>query len=203
MFDFAGVLTYTPTRLMAERAARFGYDLPAVMPHMLGPLHEDTDHPWHRIERGEITLAEHAELMAPIWEANGFKRHMPPPSSADMTAAIEPCEPMVEAARAIRAGGTKTAIISNNIREWDWRGLIDADHLVDEVIDSSWVGLRKPDPAIFQLAMNRLGLADPTRCLFLDDFEWNLAGAAELGMQTRHVTDPVQAAADLRALLDV
>ncbi len=74
--------------------------------------------------------------------------------------------------------------------------MLNADSLVDVVIDSCEVGVRKPNPAIYQLTTDRLGIA-PDRCLFLDDFPWNLTPAVELGMQVQHVTDPVSGAAKL------
>ncbi len=98
---------------------------------------------------------------------------------------------MVAAARDARAAGYRTAIVSNMVSDWSaWRTVIDAEALVDVVIDSSDVGLRKPSEAIFRLALDRLGVR-AERSIFLDDFEWNLLGAAAIGMQTMHVTDTV------------
>ena len=109
---------------------------------------------------------------------------------------------MLEAATAARRSGRRTAILSNNIRDWQWRDLVGADDLVDVVVDSCEVGLRKPDEAVYRLTMERLGVDDPSRCVFLDDFAWNLAPAQRLGMRTLHVTDPVVAAAELQVLLE-
>ena len=69
------------------------------------------------------------------------------------------------------------------------------------MIDSCEVGLRKPSPAIFELTVERLGVPAFERCLFLDDFPWNVAAAEALGFQTIHVTDPVATAAALRSRL--
>ena len=106
---------------------------------------------------------------------------------------------MIEAVRAVRSAGYRTAILTNNIKEWGaWRTLWDADNLVDVVIDSCEVGMRKPNPEIFELTVEQLG-TPIDRTLFLDDFPWNIEGAEAVGLQTMHVTDPVAAAA---ALLD-
>jgi len=113
-------------------------------------------------------------------------------------AMLRPIPEMIDAARAVRAAGYRTAILTNNVREWgSWRTRWDADNLVDVVVDSSQVGLRKPNPAIFELTVEQLG-SPMERTLFLDDFPWNIAGADAVGLQTMHVTDPVAAAAALR-----
>ena len=106
---------------------------------------------------------------------------------------------MIDAARAVRAAGYRTAILTNNIKEWgSWRTIWDADNLVDVVVDSCEVDMRKPNADIFELTVDQLG-SPMERTLFLDDFPWNITGAEAVGLQTMHVTDPVAAAA---ALLD-
>ena len=203
IFDFGGVLTTSPSALMARKAAEAGHDIGEVMHLLLGPLEEDTNHPWHRIERGEITLDELTEDMIGVFEAAGHARPVTPPTSDEMNEAIEPAVEMIDLARAARASGRRTAILSNNIRDWDWRPIVGADNLVDEIVDSCEVGLRKPDEAIYQLTMDRLGVSDPTRCVFIDDFAWNIPPAQRIGMHTVHVTDPAVAATELRGLLDL
>jgi putative hydrolase of the HAD superfamily len=109
---------------------------------------------------------------------------------------------MIDTARAVRAAGYRTAILTNNTKEWGaWRAAWDADNLVDVVVDSCEVDLRKPNPAIFELTVELLGGPPIDRCLFLDDFPWNVAAAEALGFHTMQVTDPVAAAADVRRLL--
>jgi putative hydrolase of the HAD superfamily len=71
------------------------------------------------------------------------------------------------------------------VREWEplWRAkLPEVDELFEVVVDSAFVGLRKPDPAIFRLTLDRLGGVAPERCVFLDDLDVNCAAARELGM---------------------
>lgn len=84
------------------------------------------------------------------------------------------------------------------VSDWSsWRTVVDVDQLVDVVTDSSEVGLRKPNEAVYLLALERLGTV-AERSIFLDDFEWNLAGASVVGMQMMYVSDTVTAAAELR-----
>lgn len=203
IFDFGGVLTSSPTSIMAARAAEFGHDIRDVMPLLLGPFEEDTDHPWHRIERGEISFDEMVEAMVGVFAEAGVPRPMSPPPGDRVVAAMTAIPEMLEVAAAARRSGRRTAILSNNIRDWDWRPVVGADELVDVVVDSSEVGLRKPDEAIYRLTMERLGIDDASRCVFLDDFVWNLAPAQRLGMHTIHVTDQAAAAGELRAFLEL
>ena len=84
------------------------------------------------------------------------------------------------------------------VSDWSgWRGVIDGESLVDVVIDSSEVGLREPDHAIFRLVLDRPGVS-AERTVFLDDFEWDLAGIAAVGMHGNHVVDPLASASELR-----
>jgi putative hydrolase of the HAD superfamily len=201
IFDFAGVLSSSPGEAMAAGMAEFDVDPMTFMSIVMGPLHEDGDHPWHELERGRISMDEYLDAIELLWRAEGFDSFPTPPRGGDLMATLRPIPEMIEAARAVRASGYRTAILTNNVREWgSWRAAWDADNLVDVVIDSSEVGLRKPNPDIFELTVQRLGTT-VERTLFLDDFPWNIAGAQAFGLQTMHVTDPVAAARDLVARL--
>jgi putative hydrolase of the HAD superfamily len=113
-------------------------------------------------------------------------------------------EAMIDAVRRVRAAGHRTALLTNNAREWEatWRVLMPFDELFDVILDSSAVGLRKPDPAIYRLTCERLGL-DPAECLFVDDLECNVAAARALGMEALLCSDgPATAVEVLRRMLD-
>lgn len=199
IFDFAGVLSSSPGEAMAAGMQGFDVDIRTFMSIVMGPLHEDGDHPWHRLERGTITMHEYLTAIEELWRAEGFDSFPTPPLEHDVMAMLRPVPEMIDAARSVRAAGYRTAILTNNVREWgSWRRAWDADNLVDVVVDSSEVGMRKPNADIFDLTVERLG-TPAERTLFLDDFPWNIAGAETFGLQTMHVTDPVAAAA---ALLD-
>lgn len=195
IFDMGGVLTTSPAKMMSALAEQHDITLEQFLPIALGPLDTDGDHPWHEVERGRMSLADFREAIVPMWKAAGYSSFPSPPD--DPAGGLRPVPEMLAAVTAVRAAGHATAILSNNIREWSsWKRMLNADSLVDVVVDSSDVGLRKPNPAIYQLTADRLGIA-PDRCLFLDDFPWNLGPAAELGMRVQHVTDPVAGAAEL------
>jgi putative hydrolase of the HAD superfamily len=113
-------------------------------------------------------------------------------------------EVVVAAARALREQGVLTALVTNNAREFraGWRRLLPLAELFDAVIDSSEVGLRKPDPAIFALALRELGGVAPEHAVFLDDFPGNVAAARRLGMHGVLVEDdPAAALAELARLV--
>jgi epoxide hydrolase-like predicted phosphatase len=189
---------------MMAMVADLDVDVGAMLSIMLGPLDVDGDHPWHRLERGEITTDQYATDIEPMWRAIGATSFPPLPRGDEFLELLQPAPEMIATARDVRAAGYCTAILTTNTREWAvWREAWDADRLVDVVVDSCQVGLRKPNPAIFELTVELLGGPAIDRTLFLDDFPWNVAAAAAMGFQTMHVTDSIVAAADLRRLLDL
>ena len=115
-------------------------------------------------------------------------------------------EVVILAVRDLRARGITTAILTNNVREYGdmWRERIDADAHFDVIVDSCLEGIRKPDPAIYLLALERLAIpaADAHRAVFLDDFEQNVHAARGVGMHGIVVgPDPRPALAELEALV--
>lgn len=109
---------------------------------------------------------------------------------------------MADAVRQVKNAGYKTALLTNISRDGEamWRGLIPVEDLFDVVIDSSKVGLRKPDPRIYELTCERLGVS-ADRCMFIDDLACNVDAAAQLGMHTIQCMDPVDAADQVVQLL--
>ena len=177
IFDLGGVIMRNGSP--ADLARRFpGFDPAVVLPILMGPYHEDTDHPWHRLERGELTLAEVRAANLAALEAAGVGP-LPPP----MEMAFEANEDMVELVRDLRRSGLRTGLLTNNARELRerWWGLLPYDELFDDVLDSHEVGMRKPNPAIYRLALERLG-ATAARTAFLDDIASNVAAAQTEGM---------------------
>ncbi len=201
LFDFGGVFMPSPFSAVREYGTRQGIDPDRALALLFGAYDRDTDHPWHRLERGELSLiaARQAimDLGAPehridLFEALGSLR--------DTTVRPD----VVQVARDARALGVKTAIVTNNIREFGngWRAMLPVDELFDAVVDSAHVGFRKPDPRIFRLALERLGGAAPEAAVFLDDFHGNVAAAERLGIRGILVEDDHRPAINaLRALL--
>lgn len=94
------------------------------------------------------------------------------------------------------------AMLTNNVREWEphWRAMLPVDELFELVVDSSAVGMRKPDREIFELTLARLGKR-PQECVFIDDLPHNCEAAAALGMRVVQFYDTDQAISQLGAAL--
>ena len=107
---------------------------------------------------------------------------------------------VVDMVRRLKVAGVRNAIITNNIAEFReaWRQMIPVDELFEEVVDSSAEGIRKPDPAIYHLALERLGGLAPQETVFLDDAISNVEAARSLGIHGIHVKeDPTSAMEEL------
>ena len=111
-------------------------------------------------------------------------------------------EPFVEYMRELRGRGYRMAICTNNVREWDplWRAMVPVDEIFDVVIDSSAVGSRKPEPRIYELTLQALGV-DAAAAVLVDDIEINCTAARELGMRAVWFQTTGQAMAETEAAL--
>ncbi len=204
LFDFGGVFTPSPFDAAEELGASLGAPPGRVLEIVFGPYHEDTNHPWHRLERGEIPLLEARDAIIALGAAEGIDTD--PFRLFARMGANGARAPMVERAQRIVAHGYRTALVTNNAHEFrdGWRKLVPADELFQVIVDSSEVGMRKPDPRMFELALARLGGIAPERALFLDDAASNVAAAEKLGIRSVLVrTDLRDALAALDTLLEV
>ena len=203
IWDYGGVFSASPFGAMAGVAREMGVDPQRYLEIVFGPYDEDTDHPWHRLERGEVRLeAARAEIQAlgrgegidadPLHLFAAMGR-----SGAGMRAEV------VDVARGLKSAGLGTALVTNNAAEFRdyWRRSIPLDELFHHVIDSSEVGVRKPDPRIFELALAKLGVP-AARAVFLDDYAGNVAAARRVGMRGVLVSDDyAEALAELARLV--
>ena len=118
--------------------------------------------------------------------------------------ALEPNLPMIELMRDLRSRGHRMALLTNNVREWEplWRSLVPVDEIFELIVDSAFVGMRKPDRPIYELTLERLGDGITAKdCMFVDDVIVNVEAARELGMSAVHFRDNEQAIAEIRAAL--
>jgi len=194
LFDFAGVLTSSP---WVALTAAGGGDLELL----IGSYAEDTDHPWHQVERGEMAIADWAVAVTELGKAQGVEVDFTPLGS--MLADMLVHDVVVERVRSLRVEGYRLGLITNNVREGSamWRSKVPVDELFDVVVDSSEVGMRKPNPAIFHHTLELLGGVPPAEAVFLDDAPGNVAGAQRVGLHAILVEDPETAVADLDAIL--
>ena len=162
------------------------------------------DNAWARVERGELD----ADGFVALFEQEAAALGAPLPARdvlgivTGASSARHVARPvMLQLLTDLRAHGLKLALITNNIRPL--RESADADWVFDTfdvVVESSLVGTRKPEPAIYRLALDPLGVS-PDRAVMLDDLGINLKPARALGMATIKVLDAEQGAADLHQLL--
>lgn len=194
LFDFAGVLTSSPW--VALTAAGGGN-----LELLIGSYEEDTDHPWHQVERGEMAIADWAVAVAETGRQQGIEVDFTPLQA--MLGELTLHEPILERVRTLRIEGYKLGLVTNNVREGSamWRSLVPVDELFDAVVDSSEVGMRKPNPAIYHHALELLGGVPPAKAVFLDDSPGNVVGARLAGLHAILVEDPEAAVAELDALL--
>ena len=93
---------------------------------------------------------------------------------------------MIAYMRELRDRGLRTALLTNNVREWEatWRAMLpEIDEIFEVVVDSAFVGMRKPERGIYELTVERLGDGiGPADCVFVDDMALNCDAARELGM---------------------
>jgi putative hydrolase of the HAD superfamily len=110
---------------------------------------------------------------------------------------------VVQKMRELKARGLRLGLLTNNVKEFgdNWRAMFPIDALCDEVVDSSHVGMRKPDRAIYELTCTRMRLA-PGETVFVDDNADNIAAALAFGMEAVHFVEPWDALADLDAILE-
>ena len=202
ILDFGGVFIPSPYPFFEAIAAEMGARPEQVSEIVFGSLAEDGDHPYHRLERGEIPLQQARDEIF----QRGLALHNLEVDILQlfgrMPAGVH--TQLVDRVKQLKREGYPTAMITNNIREFagTWRALIPVEELFDLVVDSSQVGMRKPNPAIFQLTLNRLGGLAPEQAVFLDDSEGNVNAARSLGMHTVHVRGDIsQAIAEMDALL--
>jgi putative hydrolase of the HAD superfamily len=201
--DFGGVLT---SPLMdAFGRLQEGIDVPpeAYGEAMAHSLAHDGVHPLFALERGEISDAEFLVRVERGLEATLGRAVSLHGLGERLMDALHPNHELFDHFRALkRANGLRLALCTNNVREWEplWRAKLPIDEVFDVVVDSAFVGTRKPEPEIYALTLERIGLP-ATQCVFLDDLEVNVHAAREAGMHGIVYRDNATAIAELHSLL--
>ena len=195
LFDMGGVLVTGPFAGFARYEREHG--LPVDTIRTINATNADANG-WARFERGEIERDEFCRVYTLEAAALGFR------VDADAVLTCMKSEPVVEMIELVGRlhGRLKLGMITNNLHPMNRGGSMIAAVLdvFDVVVESSVEGVRKPDPAIYRLACERLAVT-AERCVFLDDLGVNLKPARAMGMTTIKVIDPVAAAGELAALL--
>jgi epoxide hydrolase-like predicted phosphatase len=198
--DFGGVLT-TP---LIQSFAAF-QDHSGIEPEDLGKAlaaraERDGDNPLFRLERGEITEVAFLEMLRDGLEPLLGHRPELHEFREVYFNALDPNGPMIELMRELKESGLRMGMLTNNVREWEplWRSMLPVDEIFEFVVDSGFVGVRKPEGRIYEMVLERLSLPAEA-CLFVDDVEVNCSGAERAGMNAVHFRDNEQAIAEIRS----
>ena len=205
LWDFGGVILSSPFEAFNEFETTRG--LPADFIRRVNATNPDAN-AWARLERSDISATEFDQAFADDAAALGHDVR-----GGDVLALlagnIRP--EMVEALDRVIAAGYRTACLTNNVTGGDPADPADPERSAaiwvimsrfDAVIESSKVGVRKPEPRFYEIACETLDVS-PDRCVFLDDLGINLKPAAAMGMRTIKVLTAAQAIVDLEAALGV
>lgn len=182
LLDFGGVFTDSPFEALRSVAEEIDVDVDEAMALVFGSYDTDSDHVWHQVERGELALdVAHQSVIAAATE-RGIDLDLYKVLARMGGSGVR--DDVVDRVREVRSSGLVTALVTNNAAEFRdlWRPLVPLDELFDVVVDSSEEGVRKPDPRIFHLALERLGDVAPSRAVFLDDYVGNVEAARQLGL---------------------
>ena len=207
--DFGGVLTTPLLHSFAAFQDKTGIEPSSLGNAMARIADHEGEHPLYELERGQVTEADFLEQLRDELatdlghrpEMHGFKEIY--------FDALDPNEPMIELMRGLRDRGLRMALLTNNVREWEplWRSMLPVDEIFELIVDSAFVGMRKPDAEIYELTLERMrereGLGDlqPGECVFVDDIAVNCDAARELGLNAVHFRDNEQTIPEIEAAL--
>jgi putative hydrolase of the HAD superfamily len=200
--DFGGVLTSPLMESFAGLMQASGVSLESVGKAMGAIAEREGSNPLFELETGRMTeSAFMGALSKQLSAATGSQVELDGFGERYFQE-LKPNELMIDYMRELRGRGYKLAICTNNIREWEahWRAMLPVDEIFDVVVDSAFVGSRKPEPRIYEITLERLG-AVPETTLFIDDVEINCEGARKLGIAAIRFRSAEQAIGEIEATL--
>jgi putative hydrolase of the HAD superfamily len=201
--DFGGVLTSPLLESFAAIQDSSGISLEALGRAMAAIAEQSGVNPLFELETGRMTEAAFlGSLDRELTRVLGHEVHMHD-FGERYFAFLHPNEDLIDYMRKLRERGYKLAICTNNVREWEplWRAKLPVDEIFDVVVDSAFVGARKPERKIYDVTLERLGVA-PGATLFVDDIEINCEAARELGIRSVWFRSNEQAIAEIETALD-
>jgi len=200
--DFGGVLTTPLIQSFMSFQDQTGITAEALGKAMQAATEANGDNPLFEMERGEITEVAFLETLTDQLEPLLGHRPQMHRFKEIYFEALEPNPSMIELMQELKATGYRMAMLTNNVREWEpwWRPMLPVDEIFETVIDSGFVGCRKPESKIYAIALDRIGLPAES-CLFVDDVQVNCEGAERAGMTAVHFQDNEQAIAAIRSAL--
>jgi putative hydrolase of the HAD superfamily len=201
--DFGGVLTTPLVQSFMAFQDQTGISLEALGKAMQAATEANGENPLFEMERGEISELTFLEQLADSLEPLLGHRPELHRFREIYFEALHPNPPMIELMRELKGAGYRMAMLTNNVREWEplWRSMLPVDEIFETVVDSGFVGCRKPESRIYALALERVGLS-AERCLFVDDTLVNVEGAQKAGIAAVHFQENDQAIAEIRGKLE-
>jgi putative hydrolase of the HAD superfamily len=196
--DFGGVLTTPLVRSFLAYQEHSGISIGDLGGAMARLAEETGEHPLYELERGRLS---ERDFLAGLERALGGGRKLDG-FSEKYFEHLDRNEPMIDCMRSLRDRGFRMALLTNNVREWEplWRAkLPEIDEIFEVVVDSAFVGMRKPAPEIYELTLERLADVSASECVFVDDTDVNCQTAESLGMVAVHFVDASQAIAEIEA----
>jgi putative hydrolase of the HAD superfamily len=203
--DFGGVLTTPLVQSFAAVQDETGIPFEQLGKAMATIQERDGKHPLFELEKGKLSEADFlAKLGGALEPILGHRPELHRFREIYFDA-LHPNQPMIDLMREAKAGGFRMGLLTNNVREWEplWRSILPVDEIFEVVVDSGFVGCRKPDREIYDLTVERMGGVTPQECLFIDDTDVNCDAARELGMSAVHYRDNDQAIGEIRAVLSL
>lgn len=200
--DFGGVLTTPLVDSFMSVQDRTGIESAALGRAMAVISKEDGKHPLFELECGRVTERAFLDRLAEGLEPELGHRPELHRFSEIYFDALHPNPPMINLMAELRDSGLRMAMLTNNVKEWEarWRSMLPVDDIFELVVDSAFVGCRKPEPRIYEITLERLG-SEAAECIFIDDIEVNCDAATALGLTAIHFRDSEQAIPEIRAAL--
>jgi putative hydrolase of the HAD superfamily len=200
--DFGGVLTTPLVMSFAAVQDKTGIPFEELAKAMARIQEQEGKHPLFELETGRISEPDFLGKIGGALEPELGHRPELHRFREIYFDALHPNEPMIELMREAKTSGRRMGLLTNNVREWEplWRSMLPVDEIFETVVDSGFVGCRKPEARIYEMTLERLGLP-AAACLFIDDLEPNIDGARALGMNAVHFRDNEQAIPEIRAAL--
>jgi putative hydrolase of the HAD superfamily len=201
--DFGGVLTTPLVQSFAAVQDQTGIPMKELGNAMSRIAEEDGVHPLYELEKGKLTEVDFLRKLGDSLEPTLGHRPEMHRFSEIYFEALHANEPMIDLMREAKASGHRMGMLTNNVREWEplWRAKLPVDEIFEVVVDSGFVGLRKPEREIYELMLERLDGVTAEECLFIDDVDVNCDAARELGMSAVHYQHNEQAIPEIRTAL--
>jgi putative hydrolase of the HAD superfamily len=200
--DFGGVLTSPLLDSFVAFQRASGIPLEALGKAMVAITAAEGANPLFELELGRVSEAEFLSKLGEQLSRDLGRRVELDSFGERYFENLHPNERMISYMRELKDRGYRMAICTNNVREWDrlWRAKLPVDAIFDVVVDSAFVGSRKPEPRIYEITLERLGVA-ASKALMIDDIESNCRAAEELGLRAVWFRDTERAIEEIEVAL--